>query len=288
MLGWQRRWDLDFIKVMSSGVYCVEDWGCRVAYTGSPNGAKQCTEHAVKTVADWARIRPLAPDAGALGRELEALRLIAEGRTEDVPVLPTVFSPLTIARKLAGDRVVADLRSTPRAVLPALEAITETVVRYQDAVIAAGADGVFFATQAGSHDVIAKDDWAQFGLLYARRALDSLTGKSAFTLLHVHGKGIYFDEMASSLPVHAINWHDRLGSPSLSEAQRRFTGALVGGLDEGHTLRAGPVSAVAAEVEDAIRQTAGRGIIVAPGCVLPLDVPDAHLEAVVGAVKAWR
>jgi uroporphyrinogen decarboxylase len=47
MLAFQRRWDLDFVKVMPSGVYCVEDWGCRVAYQGAPNGAKQCTKHAV-------------------------------------------------------------------------------------------------------------------------------------------------------------------------------------------------------------------------------------------------
>src|SRR6266508_3780948 len=113
MLAWQRRWNLDFIKVMSSGVYCVEDWGCKVAYTGSPNGAKQCTEHAVKTAADWARIKPLDPGAGALGRELEALRLIVAEKTEDVPVLHTVFSPLTIARKLAGDRLSEDQMRKP-------------------------------------------------------------------------------------------------------------------------------------------------------------------------------
>src|SRR5258706_11265784 len=32
MITFHRRWDLDLIKVMSSGVYCVEDWGCQVAY----------------------------------------------------------------------------------------------------------------------------------------------------------------------------------------------------------------------------------------------------------------
>src|SRR5262249_56385161 len=73
MLAFQRRWDLDFIKVMSSGVYCVEDWGCRVAYQGSPNGAKQCTEHGVRSRAGWARVKPLDVGAGALGREIEAV-----------------------------------------------------------------------------------------------------------------------------------------------------------------------------------------------------------------------
>src|SRR5216110_991300 len=41
MLAFHRRFDLDLVKVMSSGVYCVEDWGCRVAYTGAPCGARR-------------------------------------------------------------------------------------------------------------------------------------------------------------------------------------------------------------------------------------------------------
>jgi len=88
--------------------------------------------------------------------------------------------------------------------------------------------------------------------------------------------------------VHAVNWHDRVTPPALGDAQRRFAGAVVGGLNENVTLRAGPVEAIKAEVDDTIRQTGGRGVMVAPGCVLPLDIPDEHLEAVVTAVKRPR
>lgn len=288
MLAFQRRWDLDFIKVMSSGVYCVEDWGCKVAYTGAASGAKQCTEHAVKTAADWRRIRALDPGAGALGRELEALRLIVAGKTDDVPVLHTVFSPLTIARKLAGERLAEDLHANPKAVLEALEAITETLIRYEQAAITSGADGVFFASQTGSPDVMRKVDKLEFGLPYARRALESLEGRSSFTLLHLHGPHVYFDELAGALPVNAVNWHDRRTPPALAEGQRRFGGAVVGGLGEWDTLRRGPIRTIEAEVDDAIRQTEAVGVMVAPGCVLPLDVPDEHLTAVVRAVKDHR
>src|SRR5262249_54354355 len=197
----------------------------------------------------------------------------------------TVFAALTVAGKVAGDRLAKDLRTEPKLVLQALEAITETVVHYMAAVMEAGADGVFFATQTGSADVVSQDEKMQFGLLYARRVLDSLSGKSSFTLLHLHGKQIYFDELTSSLPVHAVNWHDRLTNPSLGDAQEKFAGAVAGGLDEGHTLRTGPVADIAAQVADAVRQTGGVGLIVTPGCVLPLDVPDEHLQAVVDAVR---
>jgi uroporphyrinogen decarboxylase len=114
--------------------------------------------------------------------------------------------------------------------------------------------------------------------------LEAVAARSSFTLLHVHGRDVYFDQ-AAALPAHGINWHDRLTPPRLGEAQGRFAGAVVGGLDEGRTLAAGAPDAVGAEVRDAIAQTDGRGVIIGPGCVLPLATPEANLAAVVAAVK---
>lgn len=284
MLAFQRRWDLDLIKVMSSGVYCVEDWGCRVAYRGSPNGAKTCTQHAIRQVSDWAKLKPLDPGQGALGRELEALRLILAGRSDDVPVLHTVFAPLTIARKLSGDRLLGDLKDHPDAVMAALESITETVIRYVAAVARAGADGIFYASQDASRDVLGEGEHARFSMPYSWRVLESLQGGPLFAMLHVHGQHIYFDRKAT-LPVAAMNWHDRLTAPSLGDGLRRFRGAVVGGLDENGTLLNGPASAVTAQVAEAIQQTGGTGVIIAPGCVLPLATPDEYLEAALRAVK---
>jgi len=287
MLIFHRRFDLDLVKVMSSGVYCVEDWGCRVADTGAPSGAKQCVAHAVRGAADWARVRELDPGGGALGRELEAVRLIVRGRHDDAPVLHTVFTPLTIAKKLAGDRLRDDLRAAPAALEGALETITRTMTRYANAALDAGADGLFVATQTATREALAAEALARFELPYTRRLLEAVAGRATLTLLHIHGREIAFDELAA-LPVHAINWHDRLTPPTLGAARRRFAGAAVGGLSEWETLRRGPVRAIADEVDDAVRQTGGRGVIVAPGCVLPLDVPEAHLDAVVDAVKSSR
>jgi uroporphyrinogen decarboxylase len=287
MLAFHRRWDLDLIKVMSSGVYCVEDWGCRVAYAGSPNGAKQCTTHAVRALADWARIKPLDPGAGALGRELEAVRLIRAGRHDDAPILHTVFSPLSVARKLAGDRVLDDLRTSPDAVRPALDAITDTMARYAVAALDAGADGLFYATQTASQEVMTADENERFGIAADRRVLAAVAGRSSFTLVHAHGRDVFFDQVASLGP-HAINWHDRITQPSITDARRRFAGALVGGLDEWHTLLTGAPGAIAEQARDAEGQADGLGVVVAPGCVLPLTVPDASLAAVVDAVRSAR
>ena len=284
MLAFHRRWDLDLVKVMSSGMYCVEDWGCKVADAGLPNGAKRCVAHAVQTTADWQRITPLDPGRGALGRELEALRLIVTGRPDDAPILHTVFSPLTIARKLAEGQLDHDLRENPTEVVSALEAITETVARYCVAALEAGADGLFFATQTANPEMFTEADAARYDLPYAQRILGRVRDRSSVTLLHAHGKDIFFDRLAA-LPVHAVNWHDRVTAPTLADGKRRFSGAVVGGLAEWTTLRNGPAGAVTADVRDAIQQTDGVGLIVGPGCVLPLDAPDEYLAAAVDAVK---
>src|SRR5207237_647447 len=112
---------------------------------------------------------------------------------------------------------------------------------------------------------------ARWAVPSAARRVGAFHGASAFTLLHVRGKDVYFDA-AAGLPAHAVNWHDRRTAPTLAEAKRRRpSGALVGGLGEATTLKRGPVTAITAEVTDALAQTDGVGVILGPGCVLPLD-----------------
>jgi uroporphyrinogen decarboxylase len=106
------------------------------------------------------------------------LRLILAGREDDVPVLHTVFAPLTVARKLAGDRLLGDLKDHPDAVMAALEVITETVIRYVAAVAQVGADGIFYASQDASRDVLDEGEHARFSMPYSGRVLESLTAAS--------------------------------------------------------------------------------------------------------------
>jgi uroporphyrinogen decarboxylase len=58
-------------------------------------------------------------------------------------------------------------------------------------------------------------------------------------------------------------------------------GAVLGGVNQWATLRDGTPEQAVAEVDDAIAQTGGVGLIVGPGCVLPLETPDANVAAVV-------
>lgn len=285
LLRFHEKFDLDFLKVMPSGVYCVEDWGCRVQYDGAPNGAKVCREHAVRSPKDWRRLKPLAPDQGALGRELTCLRAVKAGRKDDAPILQTLFSPLTVAVKLSGPELLLHtLREEPEALLAGLEVITETMICYARVCFEAGAEGFFYATQMATRERLSLAEHRKFAEPHDLRILKAIAVYSSFTLLHIHGEDIFFQEL-SGYPIQAINWHDRMTRPTLGEGQKIFSGAVVGGLEEWGILMSGPESSIHAQVQEAISQTGGRRLMIAPGCGLPIDVPERFLQAARRAVE---
>ena len=286
LLAFHRRYDLDFIKVMPNGVYCVEDWGCEIAYLGGSGGARTCVRHAVRRLEDWTGLRRLDPSAPALARELRCLQAVCAGKGDDAPVLQTIFSPFTVARKVAGpDLTHETMQRDPGRLHAALEVIAATVATYVGACRDAGCDGFFFATQAATPEVLTPEEHRQFVEPYDRRVLAAARSREATVVLHLHGERPYLAGLAASYPVQALNWHDRRTAPSLAEALGQVSQALVGGLDERGTLLTEPPEAVRAQVRDAISQCRGRRLIVGPGCVLDLRVPEANLAAARQAVE---
>jgi len=211
------------------------------------------------------------------------VRLGFDRRIGDAPVLATVFSPLSIARKLSGDRLASDLRTHPDAVAGALEAIGETVLRFNELALAEGIGGVFYSIQTASASVLDEETYARFGEAWDRRILESARAASFLTVVHCHGDRLMFDRLAR-LPGQVWNWDDRAAGPSVGVAAATVPGAVCGGLDQWQTLLHGTAEDCVAQAEDAVAQTQGRGIIVAPGCVVMANTPDGNLAAVVKAL----
>src|SRR5262249_58959462 len=122
--------------------------------------------------------------------------------------------------------------------------------------LAAGADGIFFATETASAEAISEPISETWDLPYARRVLDRVRGASQVTMLHLHGRDVFWD-LWTALPVNVVNWHDRLAAPTLAEASRRFAAGLAAGLAESNPLPPRPAPAIAAPAPDPDEQTAG-------------------------------
>ncbi len=264
--------------------------GRRLERSNDPNRGPTFTSVPVNEPGDWRRLRPLEPDRGVLGEQLSALRQIRDGLGGEAYFVQTIFSPLSVAKYLVGNRaepVKQSIEGDPDALRAALEVITETFATYSQACLEAGASGIFFATTGwASADLLTEEQYRRFGIDYDLRVLDAVAGRAPFNILHNCGSHIYFDLLAD-YPVHAINWAmAQPGNPTLGEGKQRTTKAVMGGVNEKTTLPDGAPDQVAEEVRQAIAQTEGHRLILAPGCSIPPRTPRENLSAAAAAARA--
>jgi uroporphyrinogen decarboxylase len=281
-LRFHERYGSDFLKVTPAGGYAVEDWGCVESDELAPDGHRPCLRHAVNAIEDWKRIRPVAMESTGWATHIESVIRCVVDRRADCSVIPTVFSPLSLARKLSGDRLNYDLKENTRLVEDALLAITDTILAFMEACFREGAEGVFYSVQAASRTFHTEEEYARFGEPYDRRILETVREHSRLTVLHCHGERLMFERLAS-LPADVWNWDDRRAGPSLAEGKAMVPGAVQGGLNQWTTLRQGTAPDAQAEARDALAQTADTGVILGAGCVL---LPDHSDAAMVGLVES--
>ena len=222
---WQRDYDFDLVKLTPTGTYGIEDWGAETTYIPNDHGVRTVVQYGVTSVDQWPGLEQPDVRQGYLGNQIAAVRLVAEELQDNVPILQTIFSPLTTARKLAGDRIFADLRLHPETFKPGLQIIAETTACFALESVRAGAHGVFFATQCGTYRLLSEAEYHEFGETHDRIVLNAVRPEAQVILIHAHGQDIMFD-LVASYPADAINWHDRITWPSLKEARSGFAEQL--------------------------------------------------------------
>jgi len=272
----QQTLDLDFIKFSPYGLYSVVDWDVTLDVRGGKLPPVQA-DYPIKKPDDWRRLRRLRGTEGEYLIVLEAQRIALSEMRQHVPLIQTVFSPLTTALKLAGpETLLTHLRDTPSAVHTGLAIIAETTRQFAAEVLARGADGLFFASQTANEGYLTRAEYGEFAKKYDLAVLDAVRGHSWFNILHLHGEKVMFDEVLD-YPVQALNYHDREAGPSLAELRKKTRKCLVGGIGHNTTLVHGTQAEVDAQVKDAWRQLNRRGLILGPGCVASLESPEANI-----------
>lgn len=280
VIRFQRRWEFDLVKVTPTNGLFAEAWGGEMEARGDPEGTRAYVKLAIRDAGEWLKLEPLSVEHPLLQREVRALSLIRRELGDDLPIFQTFFSPLAVAKNMAGNTgLVRHFREARDALAHALEVINRSTLVFAEACLKAGADSVFFAVNTANPGFFSQEEYEEFGLPFDRAVVSQLRSRARFVLLHLHGEGVYFD-LFRDFAADIVNWHDRRTAPNLKEGQARIRGAVLGGLNEWGPLLKGPIDAIRAEVEDAITQTGGKRFILGGGCVLPVTVPEDHLAEV--------
>lgn len=284
----QARFDLDFVKSMPNGFYGVEDWGAEIDFSEIERGGTgKVVRAAVRASPDWTKLERLSILRGAYGRELEHLARLVQRLGAEVPVLATVFSPLTSAGKLSCEAHRRHLAEDPAPVLAALEVITEVTCAFLAEAIARGCAGMFFALQDASPAAFTESDYLRYGEPYDRRVLQAARDAGGwFNVLHMHGDAVMFD-LLQAYDITALNWHIGETPPSIADYRARGgMRPIVGGLQRSHLTQCDH-AAIRADIECAMRETAGRGVLLAPACVIRHPVDEATLDWTARTIRGY-
>lgn len=267
-----KEYDVDIIKTMNNGMYSIEDYGCEIDYSDVlTGGVAKIVTTPVHRGEDWMKIQEISIEEGALKREQTYLALLLEKlKGEEVPVVFTAFSPITTANKLCGNKVQEYVKNGyGKEVHQALKAITATTRKLVQRVIEMGADGIFFATQLSSYVKSDEKFYEEYGAPYDKAVLEA--SKGWCNVLHAHGDEIMFD-LLKDYPVQIFNYHAWQSLPSVGEAQVCTGKTLMCGIER-MDITNHRKNEIRNEIYESIKQTGGRHLILAPGCVIryPLD-----------------
>ena len=275
----------DWVKLNPRKHYHVEPWGVRYRYGGG-NVKPKVEALPIRHGDDWRTIDERPHDEGALGEQLEAVRMMRAKLPADVPMIETVFTPLAIMGEMVEhpEQLRDHMRTHESHARRALEAVTRTFERFVRAVRAAGADGVYLATvDWASHDLMSLEAYREWARPYDLRLLEA-TGDAPFNVLHVCKRHNLLIEL-TDYPVGAFSWAATdVSNPALADVLARTHKAVMGGISHDDALQDRSPDRALAEFRRGLEQTGGRRWLVAPGCSIPPDTPSANLEAVRDAV----
>lgn len=284
-----RRFGWDFVKYQPRASCFAEAFGSNYRPSGHKLRAPVLIDEAVPDLEAWRSIRMV--NRKALDDQVRSIGMAARELGSGVPVIQTVFSPITVGGYLVGksqSRIVRELRQHTDVVRPALERVAEALADFSLESVAAGAAGIFYAISGyAGRDVMPEAVYRELVLPLDRLVLDRLPSTAWFNALHLCGSKLNFG-LAREMPVQAVSWsiHNQ-GNPSLREGRELARRAVMGGLSQRSTLVYGPPPKIEEETRRAIEDTdGGRGLLLAPGCSVPPRVRDANLAAMAGAVAA--
>jgi uroporphyrinogen decarboxylase len=285
MVTFQKHFGWDFVKINPRADYHAEPWGLTLRFSHHEFRKHDKGSFPVSTPNDWERIQPVPLTSPALAEHLKVVSIVRRSLGNDVPILMTVFTPLSVAGRLVEDQklLAEHLRSHPDRVASALGAIAETFAAFATELRNAGADGLFFATtQWASSDLLSWQEYEEFGVPYDLRVIEA-TDNAPFNLLHVCCGNNFLDRLAGiDYRCRMYNWDsDDPTNRSLNDASGILEDkTLVGGVAQHDWLLQGTVLGVIDRILKLKQRVSASAVIIGPGCSIPPEVPNENLMAI--------
>ncbi|MBY8991212.1 MAG: hypothetical protein KGD58_10705 [Candidatus Lokiarchaeota archaeon] len=281
-MDFQKKYDSDIMKISISGRAFASDFGAELGGYDPASGSRICVKYPIEKIEGWENIKNIDVECGEYGNQIKAMELVHQEIDGKVPTMMTVFSPLMVASQIDRN-IILHYRENPQLIKEYFKIIVTAMTDFTKASIDAGANGIFLATQHFNNR-LTNEERLELAFNPMKSLIKKTIKKNNFIVLHLHGDNPDY-ELATKLPIDAINWHDQQTTPNLSEARQIFKGGLLGGLNAESWKDISDPTELEAMISSVYTNFKGSGLIIAPGCVIPQFVSDPMIEVAVKTIQ---
>lgn len=273
------KFGMDLVSCCSDAWREAADCGARLKWFD--HQPPSCEEHVITGPADLAKLNIPDPEGGGrMTDRLEAIRLFAGQVKGQLPIMGWVEGPIAEAVDLFGmqEFMMATVEE-PEFASALMDWTTEMEMRFALAQIAAGADIIGIGDAAAS--LVSPRFFQNEAAPRERKIVDAIHAAGAFARLHicgnVRGKTAAMDATGADL----IDI-DYLQTISEARESIRAKTCLCGNLNPVTQILGSTPEQIRADFAECYRQS-GMAYVVAPGCEVPPETPDANISAMMKA-----
>lgn len=283
------RFDFDFIKPQSRPYCFAQMWGQEFKASTHRDTLPQVTRYVVRNEGDLQNISAVAADQGALQEQIRAFAMIRRAVGNEVPIIATIFSPLTNMTLMheGGFNAALGLQKTaPTSLERALKNMGKTLRDYARMCIDEGVDGVFYACTTGNHGQATDDEFDRF-----QRSLDELILEGAhggnMNVLHMCGTHLAAERF-KDYNVHALSWATTPHNPTLKQMQAMSGKAVLGGAPGKPSIGSMDPDDLARHVAASLAEMDGCSHILGPDCSINSNTPPSLIDVLAQTVKSYQ
>ena len=280
------QFGLDVIVTLTDLSVEAADFGQKLIYPENEAAHPDFGNRLINSIDDYLLVKRVNPKkTPRMSEHIKLCNLLVKAKAQDVPIVAFVFGPLGILGMLRGEEnLFMDILEEPEAIKAPLEAITDTLIDYVDALIDTGVHAIMLDTLFASQSIMSKKMWMETEGELVRRLAEHVHSRGCMVMIHNCGNGIYFDVQIEVMKPEAISFlHIPDDCTSLEDIKEKYGDktTLIGNISPTWIIGASTeeIEAECRKVIDAFKKDGG--FILATGCEYPANASFDAAETII-------
>lgn len=236
-------------------------------------------QYVIDSVSEYEKLSPVDVSRGRAKVVLNAIRILKE-ETEGVPIVGNLTGPISTASSVMEPVVFyKELRKKNREAHAYMEFITEQLIRFGRAQLAAGADVIAISDPSGTGEILGPKYFKEFAVTYINQLLDALQEEKLGTIVHICGQMSPVYQELQGLHSDVLSFDSIV---PMKEAREHLKARVLMGNVSTYALEFGSPEKVKALTKNCVKNGSD---IISPACGLGMRSPLVNIQAILECLQ---